>query len=833
MNRRLRPLFALVPLALLALVTLRPAPQESIEAPRRMTRDEKPARGPELIRYFFADWHRPYPADLSRELQDEIWSEVRAVPTERGDRDDPPWVCAGPFGMFGASAARNTGRVLDIDVDANGLRRLAAASGGVWQLDGSIWTPLTEQLNTQWVGSLDSSPLDPDLILVGTGEPHIRAGTGLWRSTDGGATWENRPLPGSPATCFRVRFLPDGQNAVGAFDLGIYRSTDAGLTWSRTALPHWPSDLAIHPDNPLIMWTPVQEHGLFRSTNGGVSWSQIAAPGLPTSGNGRGAVTICAADPDRLYVAFAGLDNNLMGVFRTDDGGATWQDVSPPDDYFWGQGWYNNAIGVSPTDPDLVLAGGGGLQRSTDGGATWSTTATPHVHADVHAIEWTADGTNLYVGTDGGYSHSTNGGISYFTSFNRMPITQYVNIDVGDTFPPVMGGGSQDNAVSVTADGGISWFVEWGGDGGGFTIDDHDNSRMWATSGLWGGGILFRCGRSTDGGSTWVDINSGLPPSDHWYTRIRSNQADPPRIYTNSLAQVYASDNAGDLWFALNTTPFPANVRELTVGPEVPGGAPVYACLDSPVFGQRLRVLENGVWSERSTGLVGGLWVRKVAVDRARPGRCFALMNGLGAPGQKIYQSENNGLTWTNISGNLPDVPLSDLVAHPVNPQQLYLSSEFGCYTTADGGQSWLRWNLGLPEAAMVTELRLVDLRDDHGELRVAAGTYGRGIWTRDITGTLTAVPGESAVAGALLHPAHPNPARDETRLRFSLERGASVRLTVYDLQGRRVRELVAGALGAGEHTAVFDARGLPSGVYLARLETEAGTFTQRLTIVR
>ena len=825
MRRRLLPLLALLPLALIAFVVLRPTtPKPALE---QAEEEGEAERGAELIRHYFEEWHDPYPAELGRELQDAIWREVRAVPAERTDRDDPAWVCAGPFGMFGPNAARYTGRVLDIDVNATGLRRVAAASGGVWQLDGSIWTPLTDALDTQWIGSLDTSPLDPDLILVGTGEPHIRAGTGLWRSTDGGATWQNRPMSPPPATCFRLRFLPDGQTVVAAFDLGIYRSTNAGQTWTRTALPHWPTDLAIHPSNPLVMWTPVQEHGLFRSTNGGVSWSQVVAPGLPTSGNGRGAITVCDADPNRLYVAYSGLDGHTMGIFRTDDGGASWQDVSPPDDYMWGQGWYNNAIGVSPTDPDLVLAGGGGLLRSTDGGATWVVTATAHVHADVHAVEWTADGANLYVGTDGGYSHSTSGGASYFTSFNRLPITQYVNIDVGNTFPLIMGGGSQDNAISVTTDA-MSWFVEWGGDGGGFTIDDHDNTRMWATSGLWGGDILFRCGRSTNGGTTWVDINNGLPPSNHWYTRIRSNQADPPRIYTNTLAQVYASDDAGDLWFALNPTPFPANVRELTVS-----GDAVFACLDSQTSGLRLRVFENGAWSERSTGLVGGVLVRKVAPDLARPGRCFALMNGMGTPGQKVYVSENNGLTWTNISANLPDVPLSDLVAHPVDPSRLYLSTEFGCYASEDGGASWQRWNLGMPEAAMVTELALADLRDDHGELKIAAGTYGRGIWTRDITGTITGVPGETAVTGVQLDAPYPNPARAETRLSFSLARRSAVRLAVYDLQGRRVREVLNGAMEAGEHAADFDARGLASGVYLARLETEAGTSTQRVTVLR
>ncbi len=813
-----------------------PAPHAP-DVPTRLVRDEKPARGPELIRHFFDDWHRPYPGDLGRDLQERIWEEVKAVPEKASALEDDPWTCRGPFGMFGASAARNCGRVLDVDLDSTGIRRVAAASGGIWRLDGITWTPLTDALNTQWIGSLDTSPTNPDLILVGTGEPHIRAGTGLWRSTDGGLTWQNRPLPASPATCFRVRFLPDGQTVVGAFDLGIYRSTNAGLTWSRTALPHWPTDLAIHPANPSVMWTPVQDHGLFRSNNGGITWTQVQGAGLPTSGNGRGAVTISAADPNRLYVAFAGLDNNLLGIFRTDDGGLNWIDVSPPDDYFWGQGWYNNAIGVSPTDPDLVLAGGGGLQRSSDGGLNWTTTATAHVHADVHAIEWTADGANLYVATDGGYSHSTNGGLTYFTSFNRLPITQYVNIDVGNEFPLVMGGGSQDNAVSLTVDGGIQWFVRWGGDGGGFTIDDHDNDRMWATSGLWGGSLLFRCGRSLTGGTSWADINAGLPPSTQWYTRIRSDQAQPPTLYTNNGAQVYASTNLGDLWTAANAVPFPAGVRELTVGVHDGAATAIYACLDSPTTGRRLRVFDGTTWSERDAGLVPGVLVRKVAPHPTDPRRCFALMNGMGTPGSKVYRSDDNGQNWTNITGNLPDVPLADLVAHPDDPQRLYVGTEFGAYASENGGMSWQRWNLGLPEAAIITEMALVDLRRSDGpssdRLMVAVGTYGRGIWTRPIPMGISAAPQPQAVAAVQMRAAQPNPADLQTHLAFRIEHDGPARLRVFDVRGRVVDTLLDGPVAAGDHAVTCETRHLASGVYFARLETAAGMVSRRITVIR
>jgi len=802
--------------------------------PERLPREQKARRGPELIRAFFADWHAPAPADLSPEDQAAIWSDVRKVPQEIAALDAEPWVSVGPFGIFGASAARNTGRVVDIDVTDTGVRHLAAASGGVWQLEGFPWYPITDGLDTQWMGSVDASPTDPDLILIGTGEPSIRAGTGVFRSTDGGATWQRRFLPGNPATCYRLRFQPDGRTVIGAFDTGIYRSPDGGVSWGRTVLANRPTDLALHPTDPAVMWAPVEGNGLWRSSNGGVSWSRITAPGLPTSGNGRGAVDVCAGDPSRLYVAFADAStNSMLGVFRTDDGGATWQDVSPPDDYMWGQGWYNNAIGVSPADPDLVLAGGGGLVRSTDGGATWTPTASPHVHADVHAIEWSNDGANLYVATDGGYSHSINGGASYLTPFNRMAITQYVNIDVGDALTMVMGGGSQDNAVSVTRDGGQVWWVEWGGDGGGFVIDDHDNTRMWNTSGVWSGDLKFRVARSTDNGSSWQDVNQGIAPSDQWYTRIRSDQQDPPTLYTNNGPRVYASTDAGDLWTPLGGVDLPTHAREMTVGTEADGGTAVFACLESTVSGRRLRVFHDGLWTERSTGLPAGFLLRRVCPDPAVPGRCYALMNGLGSPGQKIFRSDDAGLGWTNVTGNLPDVPLSDLVAHPDDPQRLYASTEFGCYATEDGGRTWVRWNLGLPESAMVTEMVLADRRRVAGVVEIYAGTYGRGIWKRPLPDLSASAAPELAGADVLLRPAHPNPADTGTTFRFRLPERGAVSLRLFDVRGRVVATPTDGEREAGEHVVAVDTRALPSGLYFARLRTPWGETTRRWSVVR
>ncbi len=790
-------------------------------------------RGPELIREYFENWHAPYPGDLGRDLQERIWRAVHDVPTEAPLLDGDGWVPYGPFGMLTDLGARHAGRVLDLDVGPGGLRRIAAASGGVWEFADGRWRPLTETLTTQWIGALATSPTDADLILVGTGEPFIRAGTGLWRSTDGGASWTAHPLPASPATCFRLRFLPDGQTVVGAFDLGLYRSTNAGLTWTRTDLGNWPTDLAVNPSDPHELWTTVWANGLRVSHDAGVTWQPVTAPGLPTANLGRGAVAVAASNPDRIYVAWAGQDNLLLGLYRSDDGGATFADVSPPE-YLWGQGWYNNTLGVAPDDPDLVLAGGGALMRTTDGGRSWEAVASPHVHADNHAVSWSSDGAHLWVGTDGGVSESDDDGLTWNTTDNRLPITQFVNIDAGDTAPLLLSGGSQDNAVSVSTDGGATWFMRWGGDGGGISIDPHDNDHIWATSGVWGGPLAFHCGYSQDRGVTWQDINNGIQPSDQWYTRIRNDGGDgTPVVYMNSSAHVYWSFG-GLFWFWLNHDPFTSNVTELTVSGFVDPRAIVYACLDSFTPGARLQVYEDPNWFERSSSLPDGVRVRKVAVDPASTERCFAIMGGMGTPGRKVFRSENRGATWINITGNLPDIPMSDLLPDPGNPDEFYLGTEFGCYRTTNGGAAWQRWNDGLPEAAVVTEMTFADLSADTGEVFVVAATYGRGLWMRRIAGVApTATPDLQTVVGVQLHAPVPNPAHAETQLSFALTRDTTARLRVFDVRGALIATLLDGPVSAGRHTFAFQTGRVAAGVYLCRLDTPLGSSTRRLLVIR
>jgi photosystem II stability/assembly factor-like uncharacterized protein len=792
-------------------------------------------RGPELIREYFRQWHDPYPADLDRVTLDRIWADVEAVPREPALRgDESPWEPLGPFGMDTNVGSTFSGRILDLNVGPSGIRAVAAASGGAWTRDANGWQPTSDALTSQWTGSLDVHPTDPSTMLVGTGEPFMRAGTGLWKTTNAGQTWASAPMSPPPATCFRVRYADDGVTVHGAFDLGYYRSTNGGNTWTRTFnVGAWPTDLALHPTDPNVLYLTVWGNGVFRSVNGGLIWNEMLGAGLPQADLGRGAITICESDPSRMYVTWANTAGSLLGTFRTTDAGATWADVSPHE-FLWGQGWYNNTIAVSPTDPDVVLAGGGELLRTTDGGVTWTGLSDPHLHVDHHASEWSADGAQAWVGHDGGWSHSTDAGATWSTLDNHLPITQYVLIAAGASQDPlVIGGGSQDNGLSTTTDGGATWRLRLGGDGGGFAIDRNDPDTMFATLGLYSGIWTFRRHRTTDGGDSWSQINSGIGLASQYFIRIRNDGADPTTWYTYGDGFVL-SLTTGPFWTAMNGNPtvFPHFVSELTASRVGGSGGTVYACLDSNVDGERLMVWNGVAFDERSSGLPSGVAVRKVPTHPRKPDWAFALMNGLGTPGQKVFRTTDRGGSWTNVTGDLPDVPIADLVAHPLDDDRLYLATEMGAFHTTDGGTTWARWHVGLPEAVVMTELTYVDRFDEAGEFTIVAGTYGRGVWTRRVTGGAVDVPAVTEAPnpiGPVLHASAPNPFRDAASISFTLSRASQVSLRVFDIAGRQVAKIVDGVRERGFHRVSLDGRSFAPGVYFVGLETSDGTVSRRI----
>lgn len=798
-------------------------------------------KGPDCELDYFNDWHQEYSPVLSVSMLNTIWGEVFQLPREGEQLESiGSWRCAGPWGMEQKSHSGSyySGRILAVESPDNGASvRIGAASGGLWTYWWAFPIPLTDDLTSLAIGAFLTLPGDSAALLVGTGEPHMRSGTGLFRTDDLGTTWRRITMTPDPYAYYAFQSSMQAPNTIHTVTTsGYYRSDDGGNTFTRKKTGDC-SALVQSQLDPFTLYLGEWGSGVYKSTDQGDSWTLLTG-GLPNADIGRVALTLYGVN--LIYASIANnSDDKMLGIYKSTDGGANWSDISPGEDALGGQGWYNNAIGVCPTNPDIVLLGGVNFYRTSDGGANWNKISTHELHADHHVITWRADASVVYDGSDGGLAYSNDLGVTWKTSLNWFPITQYVNIDAGKE-GKVIFGGSQDNGISGTVDFGTSWTFYLSGDGGGVAVDPRSDSVIYVTLGIYHGTTWpFHRHRSTDMGGGWDEINSGVDADDQWYNRIRIRKSNPYDLYNNTGQFVYQSNDQGNTWTKLGGTAMPTDeLLEITVAP---WGVTdnVYACLEhrppgADHSGNLLRVYESGSWNERSTGLPSFNWVRKVVPNPYKPNHIYAIINGFLA-GHKLYFSQDNGQNWTNISGDFPNANMSDIIVHPENDSILYAGSGMGCYKTTNSGTNWMRYNNGMPQAVIITEMIFVDSIHANGRYYLLAGSYGRSVWERDITVDDPVDINEIAYTPEdfRLEQNYPNPFNPATTISFYLPYSDYVTVQIFNTKGELVKTLTDSYLSRGQHNLIFDAKGLASGIYLYRAATSHFSISRKMMLLK
>ncbi len=743
----------------------------------------------------------------------------------------PTWQAIGPQPTnSGGSNGSVSGRVTALAVDPTNANivYLGGAFGGVWKtMDGGTnWMPLTDGQPSIATGSIaiDPSSCSPGpctTIYVGTGEEDFAIdsyyGAGVLKSIDGGNTWTQLgqgPPPGTPFVgpfSGGFSFSPGGGARIGALAVhpsnaqillagvqifvttgggatsGIYRSTDGGNNWTQVLPGAAGNQVLFDATNGNIAYAALGtirgdvDNGVYKSTDAGANWMRLTGLNAVASQarQGRIALALATSNTSILYssIADAGASSPsdpLLGIFRSMDGGTTWSSLAGAPDFCNPQCWYDMALAVNPTDPNIVYAGGAAnsnfFMRSTNGGTSWSPLQTGsngvRLHVDQHAIALAKDGNKLYVGNDGGaYSTDTPAAASVaWTNLNATLNTMqfYPGLSIHPSSNQVSFGGTQDNGTQMYS-GTLTWQEVTCGDGGWTAIDLLTPSTVYAACQYTPPNTNLTVVRKSvqDGSAlTFAAAESGINKSDRgaFIPPLVIDANTPQRLYFGTF-RVWQTLNGASNWTAVSSDlTNGGNLSTLAVAPS--NSQVVYAGTDDG----RLWVCTtagtaaSGCWQSINTGLPARS-VAQVTVDRGDPNTAYAGFSGFSGFGGDtqghIFKTSNAGVAWTDISGNLPNTPVNDIVVDPDIANTLYIATDIGVFMTsnanAGAGTTWTAVNPASPGVAGLPRVAVLSLKLHEPSRTLRAATHGRGMWDLQLAAaapsfTLSANPISSSV---------------------------------------------------------------------------------------
>lgn len=664
--------------------------------------------------------------------------------------DTVNWTLIGPR-PTSPGASSTSGRVNAIAIDPRDSNKvyIGAAAGGVWKTtDGGLnWTPLTDSQASLATGAIALDPNNPDIVYVGTGEENFAGdsyyGAGILKSTDGGATWTNIVGPFLRDRIGALAIQPgNSQVLLCTSQAGVWRSTNAGATWTQT-LPGTGISVVFDPTNGDSVYASLgnifgnTRNGIYHSTDGGVTWkaSGGTAPGaLPTTNVGRIEIAMAPSEPATLYAQIQDISNNgLLGIFKTTDGGNNWNKLTVNATLWGTQLWYDNTLRVHPTNPNIVWSGALQIYRSLNGGLTWvalppAGSNNAAIHVDFHYLAFTPDGSKLYIANDGGVYSTTDTSTNAvnWTSLNgTLAITQfYPGMSADPTNPQIGVGGSQDNSTQRYS-GDLGWQDVACGDGGFTAVDPAYPALAYAACQR----ISIQRSLGVTGAAPWVTAAYGIDQTDgsQFIAPLTMDLANPQTLYFGTYRVWRSRDSAGR-WNAISpdlTDGKKGTLKAITVAPS--DSNTIYiATSNSKVQVTNDAGDGNGsIWTDRTAGLPLRV-PSQIAVDPIDAATAYVTFSGFnGGQDQQghVFKTTNSGATWTDISGNLPNIPVNDVVVDPDIPQTLYIATDAGVMVTTNGGTAWSSLGNGLPKVVVMSLL----LQRSSRVLRAA--THGRSVW--------------------------------------------------------------------------------------------------------
>ncbi len=652
------------------------------------------------------------------------------------------WTALGPFGSpIGGDAGRVT--FIRFHPTISTTIYLGTGAGGMWVSTngGTSWATNSNPLSVLGCSDLAINPTTPSIMYLATGD--MDAGdnysVGVLKSTDGGVTWNTTGLTFLVSQQRRIGRLlinPLNPNILfAATSAGIYRTNNGGTSWNVVRTGSC-KDMEYRPADTSTVYAVTAASFLKSTTGGNTSASFVSVTsGVPTGG-ARMCVSVTPADPNYVYILSSASDNSFGGVYRSTNAGVSFTAMSTaPNIFGWstdgsdagGQGWYDIACGVSPTNKNEIVCGGVNSWKSIDGGANWTLqthwyggAGAPYVHADLHAVEYQT-GTKLFMGTDGGIAVSSNTGASWTTINGQMNIAQSYRIGQSASTASYVISGHQDNGTNLL--NGSTWTSVYGGDGADCFVDWSNNANLVASY------IQGDFQRSSNSGGSWTSISTGLTGSAAWVAPIIQDP-NVSTTYYCGYQQVYKSLNKGTTWTQMGTLSGSPQLLHLAAAPS--NSLVLYASSSSALF----KTINGGTsWGSITTGLpTGSAQITQVAVDNTNSDNIFVTFSGYSA-GNKVFTSTNGGTSWTNTSAGLPNLPANCVVYQKNSNNAIYVGTDVGVYYKDGSMTSFIPFMTGLPNVVVN------DFEIYYPTNKLRAGTYGRGVWETDLYSNPLAPP--------------------------------------------------------------------------------------------
>jgi photosystem II stability/assembly factor-like uncharacterized protein len=677
------------------------------------------------------------------------------------------------------------GRVIRLQVDESNPKTwyVATASGGLWKTTdaGESFEGLFQNEEVNSIGCVAVSKSRPDVVWIGTGENNPRNssiyGKGVYKSTDGGKTWQNMGLL-ETRHVGRVVIHPTNPDIVyvGAMgrtwgrneERGLFKTTDGGQTWEKVLYVDDQTgviDVQVNPSDPNIMLAATWQRqrdifdtgepamsdgpgsGIWRSTDAGRTWNKLGAEnGLPTGSLGRTGIDFHRNDPKIAYLitGSARQPRDKNGVWKSVDGGETWEkvnDIAPRPMYY-------SKLRVDPNNPDIVFVLGVQMARSEDGGKTFRNLPMRGVHVDHHCL-WInpADSQHILLGNDGGFYESRDGA-NTFRAHKKMAIGQFYHVAVDQRRDYAVSGGLQDNGTyygpslkrGEEGPSNRDFRSIGGGDGFVVRIDPRDHNLVYLES--QNGNIrrtyLGQRENAPQGTMRRPAAPNGGREAWAWKTDFILCHTNPDVYYTAG-EYVYKSTNKGvDLERISPRIPRTTRGSGTAINVSPLNPDVLYAGTDDGALWVTRDGGENWTRIHGNVSLPKPMYVSTIEPSRYVEGRCYVAFDGHRSDDEApfLYVTEDFGQTWTSLNANLPEFGSTRALREDTqNPNLLYCGTEFFTYASIDRGRTWNRINNNLPTVAVH------DFAISDAAAELVAGTHGRSLWILDIAWLRQASP--------------------------------------------------------------------------------------------